>query len=89
MTAETEQEKAEWQWPDFIKPGVWIARDRSGCWYEHCGGKPSLDEANGVWGRGHELSYLSPLYESGLYIDPPEIEDWRDTLIQKPIETAS
>ena len=72
-----------WQWPEWIKPGCWIALDRGGNWwlYTH---EPQLH--GGTWSSG--CGRACPINEdfSGVIdFTPPPCTDWRQSKRQKPL----
>lgn len=67
--------RRKWQWPEWIKDGVWIAMDKDGKWYLYAE-EPRRDES--MW-LGPDASRLEHLCD----FTPPPVVDWRHSRMQK------
>lgn len=74
-----------WKWPEFVKPGTWLAMDKNGNWvfYET---QPQI-ESIGVqteWLPKGCAFVLAGAFKSFFNFTPPPCTDWRTSLRQKP-----
>jgi len=70
------------QWPEWIKPGCWLAHDDDGLWYIY----EKEPEARGALFHSTAGLFLRMDPELLDITLPPLSEDFRDSLIQKPKE---
>lgn len=69
-----------YEFPGFIRAGMWISQDRDGNWWAH--EKRPVMQQDG-WTSDGDLIWLnSPILE----FVPPTIRDWRLSVRQKPYE---
>lgn len=76
--------RKKWRWPDWIKPGTWIAADSIGQWwaYER---KPANPGDHCFPSRGG----VCILIETIANFVPPSCDDWTKSLTMKPLETET
>lgn len=71
-----------WTWPEWVKPGTWIAMDATGDWwfYDH---EPECFTATWSSGAGRGLS-VNEDFRHFMDFTPPPCTDWRTSKRQKP-----
>jgi hypothetical protein len=71
-----------WQWPEWIKPGTWLAMDSDGVW-SLSSQEPKADPCGTYWFV--EKGVMAEVKTALVDFTPPPCTDWRQSLRQKPL----